>query len=482
MKEDSRACPILPSDILLQILPFVNEADWNHLSQACRSTNELCNSSMRYIYNTWKSSIGYSHPASLHAIAASRELLKLYILTRESDAEISSAVDDMHRSLLDLCVELKLYHFSRWLVSQGYKSSILSETMFNCIRAHDVVGASILLSCGIPIDRFRSRDDGMDVLTSSVLNGTVDLVRLFLENGVSTPEHIILDAIEHRGNDACVVDMVDALISLGKCDVNVTSLRGISAVQMALLKSDYCLPLLELLWVNGANISKRDETEGGGMTALDLAERKRRRNCYEFLEFKGAEHSLRYAVETGNPALIERCWGDADIPRGYTITEVFYSVCLAAAMGQSVSLRALLGHSLLSESINAIHYHNNMTPLHLAACRGHTPICRLLLDSGINPTAKAFGGVNLHMTAAALSGSPVWFNPADETPMGVILPPTVRHKTAAELAREAGCRKLGKMIDLFTIESEVVRRESEDSSPSSSSAQSPIISPTMRNL
>ncbi len=447
----------LPDDVLSHLLTLVDSGDWFKLIQLSRSCYTLCRTSTNYIYKAWKPSLGGPGFSSLHSLAVSTELFKLYVIISEGESFPPDAVDERHRTLLDLCVEMRYYEFSKFLVSQGYKSCIDADTMFKCIREHDIQGASILLSCGVPVNRFRSREDGLDVLTCSVLFGNVALVKLFVSRGVSVPSSILVEAIQARGSDPSVVEIVKTLV--GHCDVNASaSIGGVPLVHVTVLSSVYALQLLEVLFLKGADMNKRDFSEGGGLTVLDVADRKRRKNCCMFLERNGGRHSLRYAVETGNVGLIESLLKSTN-----NLPEMQYLVCLAAAMGQYASIRTLLEQASVGK-VSEIQTRQGMTPLHLGACRGHRSICRLLLHAGANASAKVHGGIDLHIQAAVLSASPIWYNPADEGPNGTILPPPVRLKTAAELARESGYANVGKMIDLFVIESEMVRRESEDCS------------------
>ena len=454
---------LLYEDILIQVLPFTDGSDWSHLEQTSTVCHSICASSLHYIVSSWTSSGFGIVPPSLHSLLLQKELFKIYVYLADNPSY--EAVDENHRSLLDLAVELKYYHFARILISKGIKSCTESETMFECIRDHDVMGCEILLSCGLPIDRFRSRDDGLNVLTSSVLFGSSDLVDLFLSKGVSVPNGILIEAIQSRGTHIEVIKIVSLLLNKGRCDPNSVSMSGVPALQVAILFSPFAHQLAEVLLSTGADPNMSDGSDGGGMTALDVASMKRKRTCTDLIKSVGGTHSFKFCVQYGQVV---------NFPASTDENTLKYLLSLAAAMGRVESLKALV--ELRTVDLDTVLVRGDISLLHLAACRGHYAVCRYLIRGcRINVSARAFGGVDIHMYAANLAGSPLWFNPAEEGLAGSLLPPVVRLKTAAELAREAGHDRLGKLLDFSVVESVIARRDG--SSESSSWASSPRSSP-----
>lgn len=453
-------------DILVQVLTFVSGCDWCHIQQASRTCREITIGSTKFIATSWKASVKSIGQQSLHSLLEERELFTIFLYLTNEPSLDHQRVDEHHRSLLDLAVEMNLFHFARLLVSRGFKSCVDAETMFQCIQHRNLVGCEVLLSCGLPIDRFRSRDDGLNVLTCSVLYGSPELVELFLDHGVSVPNGVLVEGIQSRNTDFDVIEITRLLLEKGACNPSSVSITGVPALQVAVQYSPFAHQLAEVLIEHGADPNQRDGSEGGGFTALDVACKKRKKTCYELLKRKGGTHSLKFAVETGAVSTIESllsCPARALVP----IEDLHYLVTVAAAMGRVESLKVLIDSGRVND-LNEILVRDDVTPLHLVACRGHYSACRLLINSGINVSARAYGGVDLHMFASTLAGSPLWFDPADSGPGGSVVPPPVRLKTAAELAREAGHDRLGKLIDFCVLERVIARRDSDVSWTSSS--------------
>ena len=403
----------------------------------------------------------------MHDLLHERRVLELYVILSEDPSKHISAIDDSHRSILDLAVELRMYRVAEWLVTRGFKSNIDAETMFHCIRNHDIRGATILLNCGIPVDRFRSRDDGLNVLTCSVMYGSPALVDMFILRGCSIPDGILIQAILSRHSDYHVIDIVSLLLDKADCNPNSRSIMGVPVLHMAIGYSPFASQLIELLVSRGADVNRRSGSEGGGHTALDIAAKKRKRACYDTLVSRGAIHSILYGVETGDVSIIHNHFNSSDGP---STDQVKYLICFAAALGRAESVKALIEARRVN--LDEVLVRTDISPLHLAACRGHLSICKLLIREGINVTARAMGGMDIHIYAANITGSPLWFNPAEYGPNGSILPPAVRLKTAAELAREAGYDRIGRFLDLAMVENVIVRKDSFDSSSGFSSPHS----------
>jgi len=412
-------------------------------------------SSAHYVQSVWNSSRRFRTQSSLHDHLQAGELFIVYIYIENESKRFLHKLDEKHRSLLDLAVELRKYNFAEYLLSKGFQSSVDAETMFECIRNHDTRGATVLLSCGLPIDRFRSRDDGSNVLTCAVEYGTPQLVDLFLTHNVSVPEGILIEAIQARKGDSAVMEIVRLLIDKAHCDPNSVSMSAIPALHVAVFCSPlYALQLVELLVARGADINKRDGTEGGGYTALDIAGKKRRKLTYDFLESQHANHSLRYGAEVGSSTVINQYLLHSPLPPQ---SDISLALCVGAALGELESVKALVSSEAMN--INEAIVRGDITPLHLAACRGHYSVCKFLVESGINVAARAHGGVDIHIFSSTITGSPLWFNPAQEGPGGSVVPPPIRLKTAAELAREAGHDRLAKLLDLSMVETVIAKRE-----------------------
>jgi ankyrin repeat protein len=458
------------TDAIVDILVYTDASSWSAISRASKQMSALCRGSPPYIVNAWGYRV-YDHLPNLHEYLHEKRFFEIFILVTTNPSSFLPIEDEHHRSLLDLCVEKQYYNFADWLVSKGFKSGVNAETMFVCIRKHDIRGASILLSCGIPVDRFRSRDDGLNVLTCSVLYGSAALVDMFLLHGVSVPDGILIQAVLARHSDRALIDIVFLLVDKGGCDVNSRSITDVPVLQIAISNSPFALPLIDLLISRGADVNATDGAEGGGHTALDVAERKRKRNCYDALLKHGAVHSLLHGVETGDVGVIHGYFSDnTPIPSHY----LNHLLCIAAAMGRTESVRVLIESKTIT-NINTVCARNDISPLHLAACRGNSSVCKLLLRAGINVSAKAMGGMDIHIYASNIAGASLWFNPAEFGPNGSLLPPPVRLKTAAELAREAGYDKLAKHLDLAMVETVIARAESVDSWSSESGLGSPNI-------
>ena len=459
---------MLAGDVIVELLGFVDGRDWDSLSRCSKESYHLTHSAISYILNSWVSSQKLVIPQHLHELLHERRLFELYIyLSRDCSSHIG-AVDGAHRTLLDLSVELRMYCFSELLVSLGFKSSIEAETMFHCIRNRDLRGSAILISCGIPIDRFRSRDDGLNVLTCAVMFGSAALVDLFLTNGVSIPDGILVQAVLSRHSDDQLPQIVALLLDKAGCDPNSRFITGLTALHVAIAQSPFASQLIDILVSRGADVNARSGSEGGGNTALDVAAKKRKRNCYDALVSRGAVHSLLYGVETGDVSIIHSYISSNSAPSEDVVK---YLISFGAALGRTESVKELLESKVVS--VNEILVRNDITPLHLAACRGHSSVCKLLLANGADVSARTHGGMDIHIYGSNITGSPLWFNPAEYGPNGSILPPPVRLKTAAELAREAGYEKLARLLDFAMVESVIVRKESFDSFSSSSGAHTP---------
>ena len=394
----------------------------------------------------------------VHELLKSGRLFELFVLLETNPSQFYTVYDEKHCSLLDAAVSLEKYNMAAYLVSRGFQPSVNSEVIYRCIRAHNMKGVSVLASSSLPIDRFRSRDDGIDVLTCAIHEGTSDMVELFLSKGVSRPDKILISAITLKDSEPELLRKVTFLLDLGACDPNEFSMNGYPALQVAIQDNTY-LSLVDALLVRGADINLPSKSEGGGHTALDIADWKRKRTFYEHLERAGAKHSLRYSVERESVSHIIHIL-DQNPPNEFDLA---YLICMASASGLTASVRALVRRS--NVDINTVFVRHDLTPLHVAACRGHYSACKFLIDSGINVSAKAHGGADIHKYAGNLAGSPTWFQ-SFNLPQGSLLPPPVRLKTAAELAREAGHDRLGKLIDLSEVEAVIARRDSIDSSDS----------------
>jgi ankyrin repeat protein len=266
------------------------------------------------------------------------------------------------------------------------------------------------------------------------------------------------------------------LIDKGRCDANSVSMSAMPALHVAVFSSSiYSLQLVELLVSRGADVNKRDGSDGGGYTVLDIAAKKKKKVVYEFLESCGAKHSLRFGAETGSANIINNYLLRSPMPRK---EDIWVCLALASAIGEVTSVKTIIQSEAIN--INEAVVRGDITPLHLAACRGHYSICKFLIDSGINVAARAHGGVDIHIYSSTISGAPLWFNPAQEGPGGSLLPPPVRVKTAAELAREAGHNRLGKLLDLSMVETVIAKREDSIDSVVSWRSSSPLASSPSR--
>jgi hypothetical protein len=289
---------------------------------------------------------------------------------------------------------------------------------------------------------------------------------MFLTSGVSVPDGILVQAVLSRHSDYQLIDIVSLLLDKAGCDPNSRSITGVPVLHVAISQSPFAHQLIDLLASRGADVNGRSGSEGGGHTALDVAAKKRKRNCFDALQRRGAVHSLLYGVETGDVGIIH-----SYLAGPVRTEQLKYLICFASALGRTESLKTLLESRLVT--VSDVFVRNDITPLHLAACRGHSSVCKLLLAFGADVAAKANGGMDIHIYASNITGSPLWFNPAEYGPNGTMLPPAVRLKTPAELAREAGYEKLGRYLDLAMVESVIVRKESFDSF-SSSGVSSPL--------
>ena len=469
MQEDRIQFPI-SMDVINLLVPFMDTRSYYNCCLGSQFLHSVLKGSLEYTYETWMAVGSFQSFGEIHTMLSSRRLFELYVLLQRDPVPYYARKNLSHSSLLDHAVTLRMYNMASYLVSRGFQPSVESETMFECIRAHDLQGASVLLSSSLAIDRFRSRDNGYDVLTCAIEYGSSDLVDLFLTKGVSIPDGILCLALSLRDLEPELVAKVTLLLDKGGCDPNALSMNGHPALHVAIEENTH-LSLLELLISRGADINLRSRSEGGGFSALDIADMKRRRSFYEYLERSGAKHSLRHAVERELVYIISDYF-EFDLPK--KSADLVYLISLAAASGLTTSLRNLV--RVCKFNINDVLARDDITPLHLAACRGHYSTCKFLIDSGINVSAKAFGGADIHRYAATLAGSPTWVQNFN-LPEGSLLPPPVRLKTAAELAREAGHDRLGKLIDLSVVEAVIARRDSMDSTvswPSTSGGNSPV--------
>ena len=181
--QDSHA--LLSSDILIELFSYLSAKDWSTVTRLSLNANRLSKSAPVFMLRSWQSDRRFSIPVHLHPLLEERRLMELFVILTLNPSPYFSAVDSSHRTLLDLSVDLHMYRFGEWLVSKGFKSNIDAETMFHCIRNHDIRGAAVLLRCGIPVDRFRSRDDGLNVLSCAVMYGSPALVDMFILRGCS---------------------------------------------------------------------------------------------------------------------------------------------------------------------------------------------------------------------------------------------------------------------------------------------------------
>ena len=473
---------MLLTDALIDILTFADARSWNAISRTSRYANKACRKSTAYVLKAWKSNPHSPFPKRLHDLLGAHRLYELFVLITEESSTCHACVDERHRTLLDLAVELQLYNFAEWLVLKRFKSSTDAETMFECIRSHDLRGCSVLLSCGQPIDRFRSRDDGLNVLTCSVLYGSPELVDTFLSKGVSVPDGILIQAILARHSDAKVIDIVSLLLDKGGCDSNGRSIMGVPVLHVAIATSPFAAQLVDVLLSYGARANSRDGAEGGGSTPLDVAARKRKRICCDLLVSRGGVHSLQYGIETGDVRVVHQYLSTSPHSAGMDCTpaQLNYLLCFACAMGRTEAVKAIVSSGSIAD-INRVFVRDDISPLHLAACRGHSAICKFLVNHGIQVGAKAFGGMDIHIFASNITGAPIWFDPAEYGPNGSLLPPTVRLKTAAELAREAGYERISRYLDMAMVATVIARKESFDSWSSGSGTSSPNTSSSRAN-
>lgn len=469
MHEEENTFPI-SVDVLVHLAPLIDAKSYLNLSLVCKSVSTVIQSSLRFVQDTWCSNRAAGAPIDVYSLLATGNLFEFFVHMEADASQYHAKRNASHSSVLDHAVSLGKYNVASYLITKGFKPSVESEVMFDCIRKHDIRGASVLISSGMAVDRFRSRDDGYDILSCAVEQGSSEMVNLFLSSGVSIPAGILISAISLRDSESDILAKVTLLLDKGCVDPNTMSMNGHPAIQVA-IQENPSLPLIELLVSRGADINKPSRSEGGGHYALDIADYKRRRNLYEYLEIAGGKHSLRYAVEREFVSIISLY---IDLERTVKESDLAYLVCLAAASGLTSSLKTLVKRSKVD--LNSVHVRDDLTPLHVAACRGHYSACKFLIEAGINASAKAHGGADIHRYTASLAGSPTWFQNFN-LPEGALVPPPIRLKTAAELAREAGHDRLGKLIDLSVVEAVIARRDSMDSTiswPSTSGANSPV--------
>jgi hypothetical protein len=303
----------------------------------------------------------------------------------------------------------------------------------------------------------------------------------FISSRHRIPEGILVQAILSRHSDYHVIDIVSILLDKAGCNPNSRSIMGIPVLHVAIGHSPFANQLIDLLVSRGADVNRRSGSDGGGLTPLDIAAKKRKRSCFEALMAHGAVHSLLYGVEMGDISIIDMYLIQPanDIP----LDQIKYLICFAAALGRVESIKAFIERNIIP--INEVFIRNDLSPLHFAACRGHASVCKLLVREGMNVSARALGGMDIHIYASNITGSPLWFNPAEYGPNGSLLPPPIRLKTPAELAREAGYDKVARFLDLAMIETVIARKESFDSISSGYSspiATSPDNSPAPRRF
>lgn len=157
------------ADIFMEILCYVTARDWVNITLLSRDFNSVSRRSPTYSLRRWRANSAFTIPDIPHELVIDRKWVQLFVLLSVNTNPFLEKLDSCHRTLLDLSVDLKMYRLAEFLLSKGFISNIDAETMFHCIRNHDIRGATILLNCGIPVDRFRSRDDGLNVLTCSVM-------------------------------------------------------------------------------------------------------------------------------------------------------------------------------------------------------------------------------------------------------------------------------------------------------------------------
>jgi ankyrin repeat protein len=470
MQSGSNQLPV-SMDVITHLIPFIDTSTYRNLCLSSIQILPIVKSSLDYTYITWKTLDKKRSLDNVHDLLNSGRLFELVVVLQKQPSKYLAKYDANHCSLLDAAVSLGRYNMASYLVSRAFQPCVDSEVMFKCIGAHDVLGVSVLASASLPIDRFRSRDDGRDVLTCAVQEGTSEMVELFLSKGVSRPENILICALSLRDPEPEIIKKVQLLLDMGRCDPNDYSMNGHPALHVAIQDNSY-ISLVDVLLSHGADINLHSKCGGGGFTALDIADWKRKRSFYEHLEKQGAKHSLRYSVERESISMIAQCM-DEEPPNE---RDLAYLICMASASGLTASVRTLVRRS--NVDINNVFVRDDLTPLHVAACRGHYSACKFLIDSGINVSAKAHGGADIHRFAAKMAGSPALFQ-SFNLPQGSLVPPPVRVKTAAELAREAGYDRLGKLIDLSVVEAVIARRDSIDSTlswPSTSGGNSPVTS------
>lgn len=451
-------------DVLIELLAYVNAADYGTLMRLSTRFQIGVLEARSLVFNSWYSFGNFVIPCSLHDMLHERRIYEVYVILSELEDYYREEADSSHRSLLDLAVHMRLFNFASWLVLKGFRSNVQGDTIFDCIRSSEIRGAEILIASGIPIDRFRSRDDGLNVLTCSVIHGSPAMVEMFIANGVSIPEGTLIDAILSRHSDPCIVQLNSILLNKARCDPNSRSITGSPAIQLALTHSPFAQSIIEILISHGVNVNAPDGSMAGGYTALDIASKKRKKGCYNSLSSRGAVHSLLFAVESGDVPTIELYLRKN---LSFQKKDIDYLISVASAMGRVESLKTLLDANLTD--LNTVFLRNDLSPLHLAASRGHIAVCKALERAGINVNATAFGGMDIHNFASNLIGSALWFNPTELGSNGTPTGLPIRLKNAAELAREAGHEKIARMLDYAMIGSVIARKESFDSVSSESS-------------
>lgn len=172
-------------DIFMELLCYVSARDWSTMNLLSRECHRITGDACSYMLKSWTANPEFCIPQLLHQFLNSRKYIELFVILSLDSHRYATILDESHRTLLDLSVDSHMYGFAEWLLGKGFKSNTDAETMFNCIRSHDIRGATVLLNCGIPVDRFRSRDDGLNVLTCSVMYGSPALVDMFILRGCS---------------------------------------------------------------------------------------------------------------------------------------------------------------------------------------------------------------------------------------------------------------------------------------------------------
>ncbi len=323
------------------------------------------------------------------ALSAGQKDIFEYLLNK--DADITARTNIMGLTLLHQASRAGFTEIVEQLIAKGTDVNVKDKAgspplQFAASEGHEDI-VKLLVAKGANVNA--TSIFGGHALGDAALAGHEDIIKLLIASGakVNLNAEIHLRA-GYRGTALHAAatgghsTIVDLLIANG-ADVNINSRNGTQLHMAARCRDDTCAEIVKKLLSKGADVNAKDPRQGD--TPLHIAARRGSRKAAELLVGAGANVNAKdkdghtplwFAKKEGKTEMIE-------FLRIHGAIGSLHDVVEAGDIGQ---VRRLISKGA---DVNAKSDGRLITPVYLAARKGHKDICELLITNGAEVNTKS---------------------------------------------------------------------------------------------